>query len=738
MPDETTILSLPLILPAQAQKHVTHNEALTQLDLIVQLAVTDRTLTAPPVAPTVGDRHIVAAGATGAWAGQAGRIAYYAEAGWQFTQALPGWQAHVLAEGQTAVYDGTVWRTLAEGDLTVARLGVGATPDATNRLAVTAPATLLNHAGDGHQLKVNKATVADTASLLFQTNFAGRAEMGTAGEDNFSIKVSPDGIDWPTALTAAVETGEVTFPAPLHLGGQDSDLVAPPDGTIWLDSLTGEVRVRSAGVTQPVGGGGGVSDGDRGDITVSGSGAVWTIDPGAVTLAKMAAIGTASFLGRNTVGSGAPEVLTPTQARGILNVADGANNYVHPNHSGDVSSTGDGATVIANNVVTNAKLADMATARIKGRSAAGTGDPQDLTGTEVTALLDVFTATEQGLAPASGGGTANFLRADGTWSAPAGGGAPGGAVGELQFNNGGAFAGVADAEVEGGQLRLPYIADPNSPAAGGLKLYGMDFGPGAPAFKLPNGRVKLVQSDLGDFNVNRVIFAPGLASSVENSLNVGATGTTTLATCAITRLHTMMPRLDVLVTTAAITAIAALRGASANAQFLRVGRDANAPGGFLLRCLWGPATGVAIATHRGFCGIGPGAAPTDVEPSSRTNVVGMGWDAADANIQFMHNDAAGTCTKIDLGPSFPVPTVDREQVYEVQLYSPNELAQSVNYRVIRYSTSNKTIAAEVSGTVSTNLPATSVLSSPLCAMSVGGTSSVIGIAVMGMLVAREY
>ena len=63
MPDDTTILSLPLILAAQAQKHVTHNEALAQLDLIVQLAVIDRTRTTPPALPAVGDRHIVAAGA---------------------------------------------------------------------------------------------------------------------------------------------------------------------------------------------------------------------------------------------------------------------------------------------------------------------------------------------------------------------------------------------------------------------------------------------------------------------------------------------------------------------------------------------------------------------------------------------------------------------------------------------------------------------------------------------------
>ena len=196
MPDETTILSLPLILPAQAQKHVTHNEALVQLDLMVQLAVLNRTLTTAPALPTIGDRHIVAAGATGPWVGQAGRIALYTEAGWQFTQPLNGWQAYVMAESQMAFYNGLTWIALSDGPFTVGQLGVSATPDATNRLSVSSPATLLNHAGSGHQLKLNKAVAGDTASLLFQTGFSGRAEMGTAGVDDFSVKVSADGSVW--------------------------------------------------------------------------------------------------------------------------------------------------------------------------------------------------------------------------------------------------------------------------------------------------------------------------------------------------------------------------------------------------------------------------------------------------------------------------------------------------------------------------------------------------------------
>lgn len=63
MPDDSPILSLPYILPTQAQKHVTHNEALRMLDAIVQLVVQDRSRTVPPAYPAEGDRHIVAAGA---------------------------------------------------------------------------------------------------------------------------------------------------------------------------------------------------------------------------------------------------------------------------------------------------------------------------------------------------------------------------------------------------------------------------------------------------------------------------------------------------------------------------------------------------------------------------------------------------------------------------------------------------------------------------------------------------
>lgn len=69
----------------------------------------------------------------------------------------------------------------------------------------------------------------------------------------------------------------------------------------------------------------GLTDGDKGDVTVSGTGATWTIDAGVVTLAKMANLATDRLIGRATAGTGAPESIPCTAAgRALLDDADAA------------------------------------------------------------------------------------------------------------------------------------------------------------------------------------------------------------------------------------------------------------------------------------------------------------------------------------------------------------------------------------------------------------------------------
>ena len=213
MSDRSSILSMPFIQPSQAQKHVTHNEALRQLDAVVQLAVISADLTSPPLQPDEGARYIVAAGGSGDWAGQDGKVAVWTDAAWMFYEPNAGWRADVLATGGMVRFDGSVWSDPATGSLqNTPYVGVNTTSDTTNRLSVASSATLLNHEGGDHQLKVNKAGTSDTASLLFQTGFGGRAEMGIAGNDDFSIKVSSDGTAFKTAIVADASDGSVQFP----------------------------------------------------------------------------------------------------------------------------------------------------------------------------------------------------------------------------------------------------------------------------------------------------------------------------------------------------------------------------------------------------------------------------------------------------------------------------------------------------------------------------------------------
>ena len=114
MSDITTHLLLPYILASQAQKHVTHNEALRLLDAMVQLSVLDRTRNAPPVSPTDGDRHIVASGATGLWAGWDLNVAFWVDGVWMRLVPRPGWLAWIADEAAFAVWNGSAWDPVGE------------------------------------------------------------------------------------------------------------------------------------------------------------------------------------------------------------------------------------------------------------------------------------------------------------------------------------------------------------------------------------------------------------------------------------------------------------------------------------------------------------------------------------------------------------------------------------------------------------------------------------------------
>lgn len=277
--DSTPNLSLPYIISAQAQKHVTHNEALRALDALVQLSVVSRALATSPASPPDGARYIVAAAPTGAFAGQAGNVAAFQDGAWAFYAPREGWIAWVADEDILVAWSGTAWVVAGGGSGgggsgTAALLGVNTTAALPNRLAVKSDAVLFSHddvtpgSGD-HRLALNKGAAARTASLLFQSAFSGRAEIGLTGDDHLRFKVSADGTTWRDALLVDRASGLVTMP------------FTPPAGALANLLVNGDFEINQRGFS-----GGALAGGAFGHDRwrADTGGASYTVSGGDVTL----------------------------------------------------------------------------------------------------------------------------------------------------------------------------------------------------------------------------------------------------------------------------------------------------------------------------------------------------------------------------------------------------------------------------------------------------------------------
>src|SRR4051794_24445811 len=232
--NDTPNLGLPFIEGSQAQKHVTHNEALRILDAAIQVAVEDLTRTSPPSSPAEGERHVVATGATGAWAGHVNAIASWQDGAWAYLVPHTGWCVWSVADDVMFVFDGTHWRDLRNLAVdNLPRLGVNTTAGSPNLFSVKSNAALLAalNAADGGtgdaRLQISKESAAKTASVFFSNAFSGRAEFGLTGSDAFRLKVSADGSAWADALSIDQSSGNLTLPHALLL----SAVIAPPQLT---------------------------------------------------------------------------------------------------------------------------------------------------------------------------------------------------------------------------------------------------------------------------------------------------------------------------------------------------------------------------------------------------------------------------------------------------------------------------------------------------------------------------
>lgn len=221
--DASARLGLPYLAAGQLQKHVTLNEALTRLDALIQTAVVSRTTSGQPADPAEGALYILPEAATGAdWATYpAGSLLRHERGGWLPVPAPDGLLTVMLDSEEILVRRAGDWTPLSFGlpeeIQQITRLGVNTTADATNVVAVRANKALWTaleneSGGDGDlRFTFNKQGAGDVLSLLFQSGWGGRAELGLVGDDDLRLKVSPDGGAWHEALRVDRSTGRAWF-----------------------------------------------------------------------------------------------------------------------------------------------------------------------------------------------------------------------------------------------------------------------------------------------------------------------------------------------------------------------------------------------------------------------------------------------------------------------------------------------------------------------------------------------
>lgn len=189
MAETSPRLLLPWLQAAQAQKHVTHNEALRRLDGLVNLTVEDRSRSAPPANPVEGAAYLVAAGASGVWAGWSGDIALWSDGAWLRLPARPGWRVWVLAEEVMLIRLSAGWVTLDAAMGLLVRggstdLAEGALGSTTRAAVIEASVAGLSGSGVTTGLTIPAGALVIGVSARVTTAITGATgfALGTAAE----------------------------------------------------------------------------------------------------------------------------------------------------------------------------------------------------------------------------------------------------------------------------------------------------------------------------------------------------------------------------------------------------------------------------------------------------------------------------------------------------------------------------------------------------------------------------
>ena len=220
MTDTSSNLKLPFILPSQAQKHVTHNEALQILDALVQLTPISSSRSVPPASAQEADIYIIANSATGVWSGHDHEIAVYRAKSWQFYPLRVGWRAYIPAQNMQIVYTGKNWildEPTKLQNLTLFGLNAKATAAVPVHVRANTAVWSAKSSGDGgtgSMVQVlERESIKDDLGFMLKTDGICTAVLGQFGSNRFRVSVSVDGKSFLEALSVNTSKGIVDFEA---------------------------------------------------------------------------------------------------------------------------------------------------------------------------------------------------------------------------------------------------------------------------------------------------------------------------------------------------------------------------------------------------------------------------------------------------------------------------------------------------------------------------------------------
>lgn len=268
---------------------------------------------------------------------------------------------------------------------------------------------------------------------------------------------------------------------------------------------------------------------------------------------------------------------------------------------------------------------------------------------------------------------------------------------------------------------------PAAPAAGKLVMFGKLIGGGAlPAFVGPSGFSSALQPFLGRNKV--MLYAPQGNSTSVTQLGAGFSSTGTGASRNVTTTNFFASIRRIGFTTATTANSRAM--INGPAQFFL--GSTPGMGGFRYVARFGTSDAAIVAGANMFCGLsGSSGVGNGASVASALNILGLGADAGDTNMQIFCNDATGTATKVDLGANFPANTTNVD-MYELAMFAPSGSAGNVYWQVIRLNTGDT-----ASGTISTDMPAVNQLLLPIIQRSNLSTGLSVGLDVAGVYIESD-